>query len=650
MKIIGNIVASMALFAISANAQQSKTATNHTIERNNTWYGKLDFKDSSDWKDANRGFIATVDSGIIHNSKGGVLLNTSVNGFLKGDAPATVNPALWRHAKIEAVNGLFKVTDDVYQVRGLDLANITFVKTKSGYVVVDPLTNADAAKAALRLVQKHVADLPVVAVITSHSHADHFGGIAGVASRSDIISGKIPYIAPKDFYKESVSENVLLGNAMKRRAVYQFGSSLPYGADGAVDQGIGKSYDRKLARIDLWPSTVSIDSTGTKKEIDGVEFVFQYTPNTEAPAEMTFYLPRQKVYFSGELATRTLHNLLPARGTKVRDSKAWALDLDAAIDLFGKDVEYLVPAHTWPVFGHDNSISYLQKQRDLYLFIHNQTIHLANQGLNADEIAERLELPESLSKEWYTQDFYGTVKHNSKAVYQYYLGWYDGNPANYDRLPQEEEARRYVSWFGGEDSALKKAKEDYAKGDYRWVVQVLKWVVFNNPENKEAKYLQADAFEQLGYQSESAVWRNLYLVAAKELRQGTPSGQNSAASSFLRGLDAEGLFDFLSIAVDGNQLENETAAARFKFTDTKKDVLVFAQNGVLHQKGYTGQQPVDFTIEIAQQSFIDLLLNPSDALQMLQSKDVRIEGNPLVLRRLFGSAKKFDPFWNIVTP
>jgi alkyl sulfatase BDS1-like metallo-beta-lactamase superfamily hydrolase len=456
---------------------------------------------------------------------------------------------------------------------------------------------------------------------------------------------------PAGFYEESVSENVLLGNVMRRRAAYQFGTYLPKGTQGQVDVGLARGFIGGASGL-LQPN-YEVTKTGEKLDIDGVEIAFQLTPNTEAPAELTFYIAAKKAFFSAELASHTLHNVLTPRGAKSRDAKAWAHYLDEAIGLFVKDADVVVPAHTWPVYGHARRLSFIEKQRDLYKYIHDQTVHLANKGLNADEIAETIKLPDELAKEWYNRDFYGTVKHNSKAVYQFYLGWWDGNPADYNKLPQTESAKKYVEWLGGAAEVIKKAQASYDKGEYRWVAEVLKHVVFTNPDNQAARNLQADAFEQIAYQSESGIWRNLYLTGAKDLREGAPKPPPAlpgANIKFFSGLTPEAIFDYLSVAIDGPKAAGKEIYARFIFPELKKNILVYLKNGVLHQTQSKPDLAAEVTLTIPKVKFAALLGNPDDAISIIQSDGVSLEGDPFKLRELFSNVEKLNPVWNIVTP
>ncbi|WP_459685822.1 alkyl/aryl-sulfatase [Viscerimonas tarda] len=638
------IVAATNLFA-----QSGKPATAFTKSVNQAEYARLNFSDSIDYQEATKGFIAGLEDGLLRNDKNEPIANLNVYNFIKGTSPATVNPALWRHAGWTNIKGLFKVTEGVYQVRGFDITNVTFVKTAKGYLVIDPVTNPNATKTAYDLIKKHVGDYPIVAIISTHSHVDHFGGISGLVSREDVASSKALYIAPKGFYEEAVSENVFLGTAMGRRGAYQFALGLAADSTGIVDNGLGKFYRGKYDPNVLWEPNTLIDHTGQKLNIDGVELVFQYTPETEAPAEMMFYYPAKKIFFSAELGSRTLHNTLPPRGTKVRDAKSWAAYLDEAITLFGEEIEYVVPAHTWPFFGKERSLNFLEKQRDLYKYIHDQTIHLANRGLNQEEIAATIQLPASLDSEWFNQNFYGTVSHNMKAVYQYYIGWFDGHPANYDRLPPKEEAIRYVKWFGGEQAALEKAKASYQQGDYRWVVQALKWVVFANSDNKEAKNLQADAFEQLGYQSRSSIWRNMYLTAAEELRNGNVTKNAQGGSvRFIYGLTTNDIFDYLSIAIDGTKAAGKEFTIRFDIQDENSSYYVFLKNGVLHHKLSSPKDKPQLTVSLPKSKLQELVVNPQHVKNILSDAAVKTSGDASALGLFASLITTFNLNWNIV--
>lgn len=629
-------------------AQSGKPATSYTREINRLEYRRLDFADSADYRDAAKGFIASPGD-ILLNAQGTPAASLKQYDFIQGEAPATVNPALWRHAGLNTARGLFQVADGVYQVRGIDLTNITFIRTQTGYLVIDPLTGVEATKAARELVGRHVGERPIVAIISTHSHVDHFGGIAGLVEQEDIRLGKVKYIAPKGFYEEAVSENVFLGNAMGRRGGYQFALAAPADSTGRVDNGLGKFYAGRYSPASLWKPNVTVDHTGQRINVDGVELVFQYTPDTEAPAELMLFYPAKKIFFVAELGSRTLHNILPPRGVKVRDARAWAGYLDEAVRLFGNETEIVVPAHTWPFFGRERSLNFLEKQRDLYKYIHDRTLHLANRGLNQEEIAATVKLPESLDREWFNQDFYGTVKHNVKAVYQYYIGWFDGHPANYDRLTPKEEAIRYVEWFGGEQAALEKARSSYAKGDYRWVVQALKWVVFANSNHTEARNLQADAFEQLAYQSRSSIWRNMYLTAAIELRSGNITQNiHSRTIAYIKDLTADDLFTYLSIAIDGEKADGKEFAFRFTIPDEQSSYYVILKNGVLHHRPSDGKEQVQLALSIPKSKLVAFIAEPQKLSEIFMPDDVKA-GSLHALDAFAPLITNFDVNWNIIT-
>jgi alkyl sulfatase BDS1-like metallo-beta-lactamase superfamily hydrolase len=629
-------------------AQPGKPATSYTQEINRTEYRRLDFADSADYRDAVRGFIASPGD-VILNAEGAAAASLKQYDFVQGEAPSTVNPALWRHAGLNTTQGLFQIADGVYQVRGIDLTNITFIRTLTGYLVIDPLTNTEATRTARELIYSYVGERPIVAIISTHSHVDHFGGIAGLVEHEDVRSGKVSYIAPAGFYEEAVSENVFLGNAMGRRGGYQFALAAPADSTGRVDNGLGKFYAGQYSPASLWEPNITIDHSGQTLNVDGVELVFQYTPDTEAPAELMLFYPAKKIFFVAELGSRTLHNILPPRGVKVRDARAWAGYLDEAIRLFGSETEIVVPAHTWPFFGRERSLNFLEKQRDLYKYIHDRTLHLANRGLNQEEIADAVRLPESLDREWFNQDFYGTVKHNVKAVYQYYIGWFDGHPANYDRLTPREEAVRYVEWFGGEQAALEKARSSYAKGDYRWVVQALKWVVFANSDHTEARNLQADAFEQLAYQSRSSIWRNMYLTAAIELRNGNVTRNlRSRTIAYIKDLTTDDLFTYLSIAVDSEKADGIEFTFRFDVSDEKSSYYVVLKNGVLHHRLSDGMEQVQLSLSIPKSKLVAFISEPQKLNEIFTPGDVKA-GSLHTLETFAPLITNFNINWNIVT-
>ena len=460
------------------SAEQPKDASAYTRAMNNAVYKESNFHNQDDFQDAAKGFIATLTPMMIKDSAGNISWDMESYGFIKGDAPDTVNPSLWRIAKLNMMNGLFKVTDSVYQIRGFDLSDMTIIEGDKGIIIIDPLVTTEVASAGLKLYYQHRPFKPVVAVIYTHSHADHYGGVRGVVDEKDIASGKVTIIAPDGFMKEAVSENVLAGTAMSRRTLYQYGAMLPRSARGQVDAGLGKT--TSIGTFTLIPPTDTVRKTGEKRVIAGVEMQFQMALDTEAPAEMLIWFPQFKMLDTAEDATHTLHNIYTLRGAQVRDASSWWKVLNLAINEHLNNVEIVIAQHQWPTWGNQKIISYLSNQRDMFKFIHDQTLNLVNKGLTMNEIAETLTLPPGLANEWYNRGYYGSVSHNAKAVYQRYIGWYDSNPADLNPLPPSEAAKKYVEFMGGENQVLEKARKSIAAGEYRWAAEVLKHVVFSD--------------------------------------------------------------------------------------------------------------------------------------------------------------------------
>ena len=499
-----------------------KDATEATRAANRAAFADVPLADKRSFDDARRGFVEALGDKLIVRDDGRLVWTLAGYEFLGTEqAPDTVHPGLWRHARVNMANGLYKVTDRVHQLRGFDVSNMTIIEGDTGLIVIDPLISTEVAKAALVLYRKHVSQKPVVAVIYTHSHIDHFGGVRGVANSDDVAAGRVTIWAPAGFMAAAVGENVIAGNAMLRRALFQFGAMLPRGERGQVDTGLGKSVS--VGTVTLIPPTNLIEKPIESHRIDGVEIVFELTPEAEAPAEMIMYYPQFRVLNMAEIATQNFHNLLPMRGALVRDSLSWSKYIGGALRRYGTSSDVLIAQHNWPVWTGERVRDFLSKQRDAYKFVHDQTVRLMNHGYVGAEIAEMVKLPASLNQEWSAHSFYGKLKHNVRAIYQRYLGHYDGNPANLDALPPAEFAKKSIEYMGGAESALKKAREDYARAEYRWVAQVASQLVFADPANREARELAADAFEQLGYQSESATARNAYLQGASELRNGVPN-------------------------------------------------------------------------------------------------------------------------------
>lgn len=628
----------------------TKPATPFTEAANQQVREALPFEDTSDFDRARRGFIARPSTLLIEGEDGAPVWNMKPYEFIQGEAPGTVNPSLWRQAKLNNINGLFEVVDGIYQVRGFDLSNVTFIRGETGWIVVDPLLSVESAEAALDLVNTELGVRPVVAVIYTHSHADHFGGVRGVTTPEQVAAGEVRILAPEGFSHHAVSENVLAGNVMTRRAEYMFGGLLEVSPQGRVDTGLGKATSQ--GRVSLIPPTDIISETPTPLKIDGVDFIFMYTPNAEAPAEMMFYLPKQKAFCAAEEANAVLHNLYTLRGAQVRSGQDWAAWLEEAIVLFGDQLEVVFGSHHWPRWGREEALAYLSSQRDLYAYIHDQTLRLANQGLTPREIAEALVLPDSLGQEWFNRDYYGTVRHNAKATYQYYLGWFDGNPAHLSPLPPEDSATRYVDWMGGAQAMLKKGQESFDQGDYRWVAEVMNQLVFAEPSNVQARWLQADALEQLGYQAESGPWRNFYLSAAQELRAGvadTPK-LDMASSDVVEGMTSSMLFDFLAVRLNGLKAAQEDFRLQIEFTDREEVWVLDVENGVLHAREGVPDPEASLALSLTRPDFLGLLTGTLGIPRLLIENRVEFSGNPLVLGTFGGLFDQFDPHFEIVTP
>jgi alkyl sulfatase BDS1-like metallo-beta-lactamase superfamily hydrolase len=588
---------------------------------------------------ADRGLVAAAD-GVLEAQDGRPVRDNRRFSFLEGDAPPTVHPGLWRHAGLNTRAGLYEVVPDrIWQVRGLDLANITFVAGATGWVVLDALTNAEAARAALDLANEHLGEREVRAVVVSHSHIDHFGGIKGVLPKR----GEVPIVAPEGFLQAAVEENIAAGNAMFRRATYMFGTFLPASATGQVDHGIGKGGGRG-GTSGLVAPTIEIAETGTELVLDGVRLVFQVTPDTEAPAELNAYLPDLKALWVPENAVASLHNLYTPRGAEIRDALGWSKHLHETVLLFGGDAEVLFASHLWPRWGNAELVEFLTLQRDAYRYLHDQTLRLANHGLGPVAIAERLRFPEALEARPFVRGYYGTVNHNVKAVYQRYLGWFDGNPANLHPLPPVEAAKKTIEYAGGAAAVLAKAREDFARGEYRWVAQIVNQVVFADPGNEEARELQAATLEQLGYQAESAPWRNIYLTGAAELRGGVPEIPRRLVSpELLKGMTPEQVFDFLAVRLNGPRAAGLAFAVNWVLPEGT--YLTELSNGSLHTAVGVLDPEADATATLEAPDLIGLLLDPAAVIPNLKT-----EGDAGVIARLFALLDRFDPDFPIVTP
>jgi alkyl sulfatase BDS1-like metallo-beta-lactamase superfamily hydrolase len=561
-----------------------KGATDFTQEAHVHSVRCLDFEDERSFEEATKGLIAPLPEGQVLNENGEFVFDPNrIASFASGvtEPPETVNPSLWRNARLTADGGLFEVCERIYQVRNMDISNITFIEGDTGVIVVDPLISTEVARAALELYFEHRGEKPVVAVIHSHSHVDHFGGVRGVVSQEEVDSGKVPIIAPEGFLEAAVSENVAAGNVMTRRSMYQFGILLPPDAQGTVGCGLG--IGTSLGTITLIPPTDEITTTGETRAIDGLTFEFMLTPDTEAPAEMHWYIPELRALTTAENCSHTMHNTYPIRGAQVRDPLAWSMYLNDTIDRWAEQSDVMYGMHHWPVWGGERVREMLEKARDAYRYIHDETLRLANHGLTPREIAEEVELPDSLAKHWHVRSYYGTISHNVKATYTRYLGWYDGNPANLEPMVPVESAKRYVEFMGGAENVISKARESFERGEYRWVSEVVGHVVFADPSNQEARQLQADAFEQLGYQTESTTWRNAYLMGAQELRHGTPSYPigSTASLDLIKGMTLPMIFNFFAVKIHGVNAADLELDLNLDITDTGEKTILRLSNGTL---------------------------------------------------------------------
>lgn len=567
-----------------------KAATQFTADANAQVYALLDFEDKSEFDNATRGLIASPEALEIRNDEGKLIWSQKAYDFLDGDAPSTANPSLWRNTQLNHIYGLFEVCEGIYQVRGYDLSNITFIKGDTGWIVFDPLMSTECAKAALELVNENLGVLPIKAVVYSHSHVDHFGGVLGIVTPEQVQSEGIAIIAPEHFEEHAISENVYAGTAMARRASYQYGSLLEKGAQGALALGIGMSQSNGTVEF-LSPNT-DITHTGQELEIDGVTMVFQLTPGTEAPAEMNTWFPQKQALWLAENCTGTLHNLYTLRGAQVRDGNAWAEYIMESLALYGQQAQVVFQAHNWPHWGNENIQEYMTNTAAVYKFINDQTLLYINQGYTEAEVANMIRLPEAMEKVWYTRQYYGTVSHNAKAVYAKYMGWYDANPVHLLELTPTEEAKKLVQYLGDTNRVLEMAKQDYDNGEYQWVAQITNTLVFADPENLAARYLCADALEQLGYQAESGTWRSVYLCAAQELRQGTNTdpASRAAGANIASKMTPAMIFEYMGIRLDTMAVPDLSFVAVANLPEGSYTVRV--HNGViLYQEGITCDNP-----------------------------------------------------------
>lgn len=625
----------------------AKEATKTTQDKNKEVYALLDFSDEQEKSFAEKGLIAAPESLELKDEKGKVVWSQKAYSFVENaDAPATVNPSLWRNTQLNHLYGLFEVADGIYQVRGYDMTNITFIKGDTGWIVFDPLMSTECSAAAMQLVNENLGERPVTAVVMSHPHVDHYGGIKGIISEEEVASRNIPIIVPEGFEEHAVSENVYAGNAMGRRAGYQYGTILDDSATGSMSIGIGMG--QSTGTISYISPNDTIKQTGETRTVDGVTMEFQLTPGTEAPVEMNTWFADKKALWIAENCTGTLHNLYTLRGAQIRDGNAWAEYIMEAMTRYGKDAEVVFQSHNWPHWGNDVINRYLENTAAMYKFINDQTLMYINQGYTSDEISNMITLPESLEKNWYTRQYYGTVAHNAKAVYQKYMGWYDANPVNLNPLTPSDSAKKYVEYMGDTGEVLKKARADFDKGEYQWVAEITNVLVFADPDNQEARYLCADALEQLGYQAESGTWRNAYLSGAKELREGTITDTALKANSsadLKKSMTPEMMMDYMGILTDSNAAQDVNLKINLNFTDTDPYLLRMDSGVLLYQKGVQADD-ADATLTLPRVAMFTIL-NKDEAKQQ---ETIRIEGDQDILKKLTEHMVTFEYFFNIVEP
>lgn len=621
----------------------TKEATQYTIDANNQVYALLDFADERELENAQRGLIAAPESLVIKDDTGKIVWSQDAYACLSEDAPGSANPSLWRNAQLNHIYGLFEVTDGIYQVRGYDMSNITFIKGDTGWIVYDPLMTVECAQAAYELVKENLGDYPIKAIMYSHSHVDHFGGVAGIVSEEQVEKENILIVAPEGFEEHAVAENIFAGNAMSRRATYQYGTLLNGGETGSLCIGIGMGQSKGSTSF-ISPNTI-ITHTGQTLTIDGVEMEFQLTPGTEAPAEMNTWFPQKNALWMAENCTGTLHNLYTLRGAQVRDGQAWAEYLMETLKLYGEKAEVVFQSHNWPHWGNDNIREYITNTAAVYKFINDQTLFYLNQGYTSTEIAHMIELPEELAKVWYTRQYYGTVAHNSKAVYQKYMGWYDANPVHLGQLTPTESAKKYVEYLGDVGEVLRKAREDYDKGEYQWVAEITNVLVYADPKNTDARYLCADALEQLGYQAESGTWRNAYLCAAQELRFGTNTDEATRASTgggLIRHMTPDMILQYLGIITDTMKIQDLSFTANIILPNTNYVLIV--KNGVIMYEKDALLENADATWTTNKLGLFGIIQKNEDAVKA----NIMQEGDETLLSQLmdgitgFGNARFFE--------
>lgn len=657
-QVISILILTLLLGLAPASAFAANPATESTAQLNAAWYDMLDFDDTSEKENALRGLIEAPESLVILDDAGKEVWNVADYAFVNEleTVPDTVNPSLFRNTLYNSYAGLFEVCDGIYQVRGYDMANATFIRTDSGWIVFDVLMCREDMAAARALMEKHFGELDIRAVLYSHSHIDHYGGIFGLLSQEDaadaslpieeqLASGKTVILAPEGFLEHAVSENVYAGAAMGRRAQYQYGSLLEIGDTGRLAMGIGLGQSVGSTGL-LAPSyEIRTDETLT---IDGLEIQFQLTPGTEAPAEMNAFFPKYRALWLAENCTGTMHNLYTLRGAQVRDAAAWAAYILAAEQRFGDETDVVFQSHNWPHWGTGTIKTYMEDTAAVYQFIHDQTLHYINLGYTGTEISRTLELPEKLNRVWYMRQYYGTLSHNIKAVYQKYMGWYDANPVSLNPLTPVDTAKKWVEYLGDTDRVLELAREDYEKGEYQWVAQVTKELVYADPANQAARELCADALEQLGYQSESGTWRNAYLTGAMELRQGNRSefaGKASGGLAVRQTMTTDMILDYIGISTDSAAAKDDDLTMNLCITDTGEQFFLKRTSGVLLVYPGSAGEGADSTLSCTRLQLLGLMMGSKDAIAA-----VRADGDSTAPVRLVKYMTPFSQTFNIVEP
>ena len=622
-------------------------ATPTTLAANAQFAKDLKLDDPQDFEDAKRGFIAKP-TGKLLAADGSVLYDYDAYQFIKGQSPDTVNPSLWRHARLNAEIGLFKVTDGIYQLRGFDVANITLIEGKTGWIVVDAMTSRESAAAAMAFARQHLGNKPVTALVFSHSHIDHFGGALGVLTPQEVAERKVPVIAPAGFMEEATSENVMVGTAMGRRSIYQFGRDLERSAKGNVDTGLGKNV--VYGTFGILPPTQLITKPTEELTLDGVHFVFHNVPGAEAPAELTFFIPAKKAYGGAENLAQTMHNLLPVRGAKVRDALRWSEYMDQALEQTA-GTEVYFGQHNWPIWGNAHIQDFIKAHRDVYKYTHDQTVRLINAGYTRNEIADKIKLPKSLEDHFGARGYYGDLRHNVRAVYQFYLGAYDGNPATLNPLPPQESAKHYLELLGGAAKAVAAAQTAYDKGEYRWAAELLNHAVFGDPSSKAAKELLAKTYDQMGYMSEAATWRNSYLTAAAELRNGPPAKGVSRAGfvEMLMQTPVERFLEAMAAGLDGPAADGKNLKVNLVLSDIKESYVLWIENAVLHYKKAAPATDANATLTLTKSIFIKMMAGTAGVKDTLLSDDLKIDGSKIDLARFFALIDKAPGTFAIVT-